>query len=101
MAVDTTQLRDALRGDVLVEGDPDYDRARLCFNLLVDRRPAAIARCVGAEDVAAALALRRENALEVAVRGRGHNPAGPPARDGRPGLHLPPRPRGRGRPKAA
>ena len=76
MAVDTTQLRDALRGDVLVEGDPDYDRARLCFNLLVDRRPAAIARCVGPEDVAAALAFGRENALEIAVRGGGHNPAG-------------------------
>jgi FAD/FMN-containing dehydrogenase len=70
------ELRTALTGDVLVEGDPDYERARLCFNLLVVRRPAAIARCVNAEDVAAALDFAQSNALEVAVRGGGHNPAG-------------------------
>ena len=69
-------LRQSLKGDVLVPGDPDYDRARLCFNLLVDRRPAVIARCIDADDVAAALAFGQENDLEIAVRGGGHNPAG-------------------------
>ena len=48
----------------------------LCFNLLIDRRPAAIARCVDADDVAAALAFAQEHDLEIAVRGGGHNPAG-------------------------
>jgi FAD/FMN-containing dehydrogenase len=70
------EFRDALTGDVLVEGDREYERARLCFNLLIDRRPAAIARCVDAEDVAAALAFGQSEGLEVAVRGGGHNPAG-------------------------
>src|SRR3954447_19467154 len=69
-------LRDALTGDVLVEGDREYEGARTCFNLLVVRRPAAIARCVDNEDVAAALAYAQANDLEVAVRGGGHNPAG-------------------------
>jgi FAD/FMN-containing dehydrogenase len=69
-------LRGSLTGDVLAPGDPDYDRARLCFNLLIDHRPAAIARCVDADDVATALAFGRENDLEIAVRGGGHNPAG-------------------------
>src|SRR4051812_4842453 len=73
---DVQQLRDELKGDVLVEGDREYDRARLCFNLLVVRKPAAIARCVDADDVAAALAFGQENGLEIAVRGGGHNPAG-------------------------
>src|SRR6266545_1504336 len=76
MAMDVEKLRDALSGDVLVEGDGEYDRARQCFNLLVVRKPAAIARCVDADDVAAALAFGRENGLEIAVRGGGHNPAG-------------------------
>jgi FAD/FMN-containing dehydrogenase len=76
MSDSVEQLRDALSGDVLVKGDPEYDKARLCFNLLIDRRPAVIARCVDADDVAAALAYAQENGLEIAVRGGGHNPAG-------------------------
>ncbi|HEY1356832.1 MAG TPA: FAD-binding oxidoreductase [Thermoleophilaceae bacterium] len=71
-----TQLRDSLSGDVLTASDREYERARLCFNLLIDRRPAAIARCVDAEDVAVALAFGQEHGLEIAVRGGGHNPAG-------------------------
>jgi FAD/FMN-containing dehydrogenase len=70
------QLRASLTGDVLAPSDREYERARLCFNLLIDRRPAAIARCVDAGDVAAALAFAQEHDLEIAVRGGGHNPAG-------------------------
>ena len=76
MAEPLDELRASLKGDVLVEGDRDYERARLCFNLLIDRHPAAIARCVDADDVAAALAFCRDRGLEIAVRGGGHNPAG-------------------------
>jgi len=50
-----TDLRDSLTGDVLTPADGEYERARLCFNLLIDRRPAAIARCLDAGDVATAL----------------------------------------------
>src|SRR3954452_4167411 len=70
------ELRDSLSGDVLTASDREYERARLCFNLLIDRRPAAIARCVDAADVAAALAFGQAHGLEIAVRGGGHNPAG-------------------------
>src|SRR5215210_6912164 len=57
VGADPAELRDSIKGDVLTPSDPEYERARLCFNLLIDRHPAAIARCVDAEDVAAALAL--------------------------------------------
>ena len=70
------ELQKSLKGDVLEPGDREYEGARTCFNLLIDRHPAAIARCVDAEDVAAALAVAQANDLEVAVRGGGHNPAG-------------------------
>jgi FAD/FMN-containing dehydrogenase len=70
------ELRGSMTGDVLVKGDREYERARLCFNLLIDRRPAAIARCVDRNDVAAALAFGQARGLEIAVRGGGHNPAG-------------------------
>jgi hypothetical protein len=42
MAEAVEELRDSLTGDVLVEGDREYERARLCFNLLIDRRPAVL-----------------------------------------------------------
>jgi FAD/FMN-containing dehydrogenase len=76
MTESLTELRDSFTGDVLGPSEPEYERARLCFNLLIDRRPAAIARCADAGDVATALAFAQEHDLEIAVRGGGHNPAG-------------------------
>jgi FAD/FMN-containing dehydrogenase len=70
------ELSRSLAGTVIVPSDAGYDEARRPFNALVDRRPAAIARCVGAADVASAFAFARAEGLEVAVRGGGHNPAG-------------------------
>jgi FAD/FMN-containing dehydrogenase len=70
------ELRQSLSGDVLEPADREYERARLCFNLLIDRRPAAIARCLDARDVATALDFGQSQGLEIAVRGGGHNPAG-------------------------
>ena len=71
-----SQLSTALAGEVIGPTDPEYDRARVCFNALVDRRPAAIARCLGPTDIATAFDFARTHELEVAVRGGGHNPAG-------------------------
>ena len=76
MGDEVKQFRESLTGDVLGQSDREYERARLCFNLLIDRRPAAIVRCVDARDVAASLAFAQSHDLEVAVRGGGHNPAG-------------------------
>jgi FAD/FMN-containing dehydrogenase len=69
-------LRSSLAGTVITADDTGYDAARRSFNALVDRRPAVIARCLGATDVATAFDFARAHALEVAVRGGGHNPAG-------------------------
>jgi FAD/FMN-containing dehydrogenase len=76
MAEAVEEFRESLRGDVLVEGDREYERARLCFNLLIDRRPTVITRCVDVDDVVSALAFGQAQGLEIAVRGGGHNPAG-------------------------
>ncbi len=71
-----TELRRSLAGAVLVPGESGYESARRCFNALVDRRPAVIARCLDADDIATAFDFARAHALQVAVRGGGHNPAG-------------------------
>ena len=73
---DLVELRRSLAGAVVEPTDPEYDAARRCFNALVDRRPALIARCIDTGDIAAALDFARAHELEVAVRGGGHNPAG-------------------------
>jgi FAD/FMN-containing dehydrogenase len=70
------ELQRALAGSVLVPEDAGYDAARRCFNALVDRRPAVIARCAGPADVATTFDFAQAQGLEVAVRGGGHNPAG-------------------------
>jgi FAD/FMN-containing dehydrogenase len=70
------ELQRSLNGSVIRPTDAEYDRARRGFNALIDRRPAVIVRCVGADDVAIALGFAQGHELEVAVRGGGHNPAG-------------------------
>jgi FAD/FMN-containing dehydrogenase len=70
------ELRRSLAGAVILPEDADYHVARRGFNALIDRRPAVIVRCAGAEDIAVAFDFARSHELEVAVRGGGHNPAG-------------------------
>jgi FAD/FMN-containing dehydrogenase len=77
-----SDLRRELAGEVIGPGEEEYDAARRCFNALVDRRPAAIARCLDTGDVAAAFDFARAHGLRVAVRGGGHNPAGHCVADG-------------------
>jgi FAD/FMN-containing dehydrogenase len=63
-------------GEVLGAQDPGYDRGRRLWNVMIDKRPAAIARCTSTTDVVRALAHARNAGLEVAVRGGGHSVAG-------------------------
>jgi FAD/FMN-containing dehydrogenase len=76
------ELRRSLAGRVIGPADGEYEAARACFNALIDRRPAVIARCLGPADVATAFDFARAHTLEVAVRGGGHNPAGHCVLDG-------------------
>ena len=70
------QLGAALRGDLITPGDPGYDEARAVYNAMIDKHPAAIARCRDAADVVACVNFAREHGLEIAIRGGGHNAAG-------------------------
>ena len=75
-APDIDVLRRSLRGELILPGDFAYDDRRRLFNAMHDKRPAVIARCRGLADIADAVKLARSLALEVAVKGGGHNVAG-------------------------
>lgn len=70
------RFRSTLRGPLLAAGDAAYDRVRGVFNALIDRRPALIAQCAGAEDVVACVRFAREHDLPASVRGGGHSVGG-------------------------
>lgn len=69
-------FRASFTGSALSPGEGEYDTARAVWNGAIDRRPALIARCSSADEVADAIRFARENGLEIAVRGGGHNYAG-------------------------
>jgi FAD/FMN-containing dehydrogenase len=69
-------FKSAFDGTVLVSGDEGYDGARALWNGDIQRRPAVIAQCTTAEQVVAAIGFARDESLEIAVRGGGHNFAG-------------------------
>jgi FAD/FMN-containing dehydrogenase len=76
------ELAAAMRGDLIMPGDPGYDQARTVYNAMIDKHPAAIARCRDTADVIACVRFAREYGTEIAVRGGGHNVAGLGVQDG-------------------
>ncbi len=75
-AEDIDKFAEGLRGQVIRQGDADYDEARKVYNGMIDKRPLLIARCVDAGDVIAAVNFGRDSGLPIAIRGGGHNGPG-------------------------
>jgi FAD/FMN-containing dehydrogenase len=80
--LDTGELRTRFRGALLRPGEEGYDEARRIWNGAIDRRPALIARCAGADDVVEAVRFARAAELAITVRGGGHAVAGHAVCDG-------------------
>ena len=71
-----TELRSAIKGEVILPGDPGYEDARHVWNGMIDRRPSVIVRAAGVDDVPPVIAFARDAGLPLAIRGGGHNVAG-------------------------
>ena len=74
LAID--ELRERVRGSVIIPEDEGYDEARRVYNGMIDRHPAVVVRAVNVGDVIAGVNFARENQLDLAVRGGGHSVPG-------------------------
>ena len=76
------ELTRSFDGDLIQPPDAGYDEHRKVWNGSIDRHPALIARCRGADDVIAAIRFARDTRLPLAVRGGGHSFPGHSVCDG-------------------
>jgi FAD/FMN-containing dehydrogenase len=76
IAAGVRALQAGVDGAVVTEHDAGYEDARRVWNAMIDRRPAAIARCATVADVQRCVAFARDRGLPLSVRGGGHNIAG-------------------------
>jgi len=79
-------LKMRMRGSLLLPGEPGYEDSRTVWNGMIDRRPAAVARCLGTADVIECVKLAVANDLLLCIKSGGHNIAGLACADG--GLML-------------
>ncbi|WP_321573077.1 FAD-binding oxidoreductase [Tabrizicola oligotrophica] len=77
-----SDLRGLMRGEVIVEGDADYDTARSVHNGMIDKRPAVIVRAMNAGDVMTTVNYARDNGQKLSIRGGGHSGPGFGTNDG-------------------
>jgi FAD/FMN-containing dehydrogenase len=70
------ELKNGVKGEVLLPSDEGYDDARRIWNATIDKRPGVIVRCSTTSDVVRAVNFARQSGLVLAVRGGGHNIAG-------------------------
>src|SRR5512134_234951 len=80
------ELRQRLRGALLLSGDPGYDEARRVLNASIDKRPALVVQPTGVADVRTAVDFARDHDLLLAVKCGGHSFSGKSTCDG--GLQL-------------
>jgi len=62
----------AIAGRVATPTDPDWDQARMGWNLVADQQPTAVAFVESGEDVAAVIRFAAANGLRVSGQGTGH-----------------------------
>lgn len=62
----------AIAGRIATPNDPDWDQARMGWNLAADQQPSAVAFVESGGDIAAVVRFAAENGLRVSGQGTGH-----------------------------
>ncbi|MFI6500082.1 FAD-binding oxidoreductase [Nonomuraea typhae] len=72
----TKNLRDVVKGRVLLPGDEEFEQARKPWNLAVDQPVAAVVEAADADDVAALVRQAKKDGLTIAAQPSGHGATG-------------------------
>jgi UDP-N-acetylenolpyruvoylglucosamine reductase len=75
-------LRNRFPEGIVGPGGPDWDAARLAFNLVIDQQPEAVARPASVAQTAEIVRAARDLGLRVHVQGSSHNPGPAGSLDG-------------------
>ena len=75
------RLASNIRGKVILPADAAYEDARQVWNGAFDCHPAAIVRCMDAEDVKAVVNFARKQEMPLSVRSGGHSASGDSTND--------------------
>lgn len=76
LASELKELKDGLRGRLLMPGNDGYDQARRVLNASIDRYPALVVQPSGAADIMTAVDFAKAHSLLLAVKCGGHSPSG-------------------------
>ena len=80
--VDILDFMSSFQGTVISEGHYDYEKARLVWNGVWNKKPALIVYCESVEDIQKAINFSSEQNLLTAVRSGGHSISGKSTCDG-------------------
>jgi FAD/FMN-containing dehydrogenase len=70
------ELKSSLRGGLIQPGDDAYNEACKVYNAMIHKKPAMIAKPADAADVITCVNFARNNNIQLAIRGGGHNGGG-------------------------
>ena len=76
LASEVQELKDSLRGRLLMPGNDGYDQARRVLNASIDRFPALVVQPSGVADIMSAVSFAKTHALLLAVKCGGHSFSG-------------------------
>lgn len=72
---DFTTFKNSFKGDIVTQDDPDYATAISRWSVAAERTAKYVAFVKDTDDIAAAIKFARNNNLEIAIKGGGHNPS--------------------------
>ena len=76
------ELADSLRGNLLLPGNPAYEKARRVLNASIDKKPAFVVQPIGVTDIRNAVDFAREREMLLALKCGGHSYSGKSTCDG-------------------
>lgn len=75
-AITYADFNGEISGEVILPDNPKYNDERKLYNGMIDKKPAAIIKCKGTQDISNAIKYARGHKLELSIRSGGHNGAG-------------------------